>query len=738
MREARTLARLDHPGIIRIHDFGEAGGLRYFLMEYVDGVNLRQVIRDRQLAPARALSIIPQICDALQYAHDEGIIHRDIKPENILIDSKGRVKVADFGLAKLMDRTPADPTLTGTHQIMGTPHYMAPEQIEKPLTVDRRTDIYALGVLFYELLTGELPLGQFSPPSQKSGTDVRLDAVVLQALAREPERRFQQARELKVALEAFAPLETAIEPVAKVQSLPPRSVPIIVPDVGLGGDAPGMLTLEGDALILEYKRSFAWLMRMGLNEVRIPLAQITHLQLKRGWFSYTLIIRTARASVLGKLPNSTPGQAVIRIPRAEAEAGERFVSALRGSVPVELPPPEAPQTAAGPGIFLLFACLLLSAIVILAWASILSFALMQEALGGGRDPLGTLFAVLGLGVAGIGVAAFVAVGALKLRHFESYAWVVTAVVLAALITLPFVIGLAIGIIGFLVLRRPAVRAAFARRAASPEGAQVPATLWCTLTALAICLAGAALCFRPDTPWVKVQTEWESSTYTLLVLHGSDFVAPILGGIVFLGMFLLLVATARIRPYTLVRPLGLILGAGIVLFLLAMDFQVNLDRVVVADRTDFRQGDTSNNKMQWTEGGSLRAVRHNLPMRAEGTWRFAKYSVGGSNFEVPVGNAVMPGLLEMLAQKTQVRPQASPYLASGLAAVLLLIAAIQAFLILGRSEPDRAGAQGGASFVGGADPRNVALAVTPPPQPAPAPRVRSLFGEIYSLMFESRR
>src|SRR4030095_7794310 len=105
-------------------------------MEFVDGVNLRQLEQSRRLTPAEALTIIPKICEALQYAHEEGIVHRDIKPGNILVDKRGRVKIADFGLAKLLGKQPADFALTGSQQVMGTPHYMAPEQMEKPQTVD--------------------------------------------------------------------------------------------------------------------------------------------------------------------------------------------------------------------------------------------------------------------------------------------------------------------------------------------------------------------------------------------------------------------------------------------------------------------------------------------------------------------------------------------------------------------------------------------------------------------------
>src|SRR5206468_10050292 len=158
-----------------IHDFGHAGSYYYFMMEFVDGVNLRQALRAKQLRPAQALEVVPQICDALQYAHEEGIIHRDIKPENILLDRKGRVKIADFGLAKLLGRDTGDFTLTGSRQVMGTLYYMAPEQVERPLEVDHRADIYSLGVVFYEMLTGQLPVGRFPMPSEKAGTNPSLD-----------------------------------------------------------------------------------------------------------------------------------------------------------------------------------------------------------------------------------------------------------------------------------------------------------------------------------------------------------------------------------------------------------------------------------------------------------------------------------------------------------------------------------------------------------------------------------
>jgi serine/threonine protein kinase len=202
-REAQALARLSHWNIVQVHDFGETDEFYYFIMEFVDGVNLRTLIRDGKLKPEEALAIVPQVCEALQFAHDEGIVHRDIKPENILIDKRGRVKIADFGLAKLLSHAPEDLSLTGTGQLMGTLGYMAPEQLQQAHAVDHRADIYSLGVVFYEMLTGELPLGRFAPPSQKVQVDVRLDNVVLRALEKEPERRYQHASDVKQEVETL-------------------------------------------------------------------------------------------------------------------------------------------------------------------------------------------------------------------------------------------------------------------------------------------------------------------------------------------------------------------------------------------------------------------------------------------------------------------------------------------------------------------------------------------------------
>ncbi|MDI1311437.1 serine/threonine-protein kinase [Prosthecobacter sp.] len=204
-REGRVLARLSHPNIVTVHDFGESGGFCFLTMEYVDGVNLRQAMRAGRFTPEQALNIIPVMCEALQYAHSQGVLHRDIKPENILLDAKGRVKIADFGIAKILDENgDGGMMLTQSGAKLGTAPYMAPEQIEQPGSVDHRADIYSLGVVFYEMLTGELPLGRFAAPSEKSAVNGNMDEVVFRALAKDRAMRQQSAGEFKTQIEGIA------------------------------------------------------------------------------------------------------------------------------------------------------------------------------------------------------------------------------------------------------------------------------------------------------------------------------------------------------------------------------------------------------------------------------------------------------------------------------------------------------------------------------------------------------
>jgi len=202
LREARTLAILLHPYIVTVFDFGKSGDLYYLVMEYVEGTTMRQLLGEGAVSLRDTLDFVPQITQALEHAHEAGIIHRDVKPENILVDRRGRIRLVDFGLATLAGRPAA--ASTNTHCIAGTLGYMAPEQIAAPESVDHRVDIYSTGVVFYEMLTGELPGVEHLAPSIKVASDKRLDPIVLRALEREREKRYQEARQMRLELAAVA------------------------------------------------------------------------------------------------------------------------------------------------------------------------------------------------------------------------------------------------------------------------------------------------------------------------------------------------------------------------------------------------------------------------------------------------------------------------------------------------------------------------------------------------------
>ena len=202
VREARTMAKMNHPNIVSVFDFGHTTeGHLYFVMEFVEGTTLHQLIKAVGLKPAQSIELIIGVCDALEYAHSEGVIHRDIKPANILVDTRGRVKVTDFGLARMdTSKTPEQWGQTMTGMVLGTPDYMAPEQ-KKGIRVDHRADIYSTGVMLYEMLCGEIPAGIFDPPSQRVAVDERIDQVVIRAMQQEPDRRYASTGEMKSAVE---------------------------------------------------------------------------------------------------------------------------------------------------------------------------------------------------------------------------------------------------------------------------------------------------------------------------------------------------------------------------------------------------------------------------------------------------------------------------------------------------------------------------------------------------------
>lgn len=231
-REARAAANLVHPNIVAIHDVGEDGGNYYIVMEYVDGPTLKDIIRERApLGVEYALKVAEEVCSALEYAHRQGVIHRDIKPQNILLREDAEVvKVADFGIAQ----TRLDPETTAEHLALGTVKYISPEQAHGRDVVPQ-SDLYSLGVVLYEMLTGHQPFDGESPVSialqHVEAEPVRprqlnpylppaVEGIVLRALSKDPRDRFGSAREMRLALERYRMVG------AEVTGPIPQSVPV--------------------------------------------------------------------------------------------------------------------------------------------------------------------------------------------------------------------------------------------------------------------------------------------------------------------------------------------------------------------------------------------------------------------------------------------------------------------------------------------------------------------------------
>jgi tRNA A-37 threonylcarbamoyl transferase component Bud32 len=489
-REARALARLSHPNVVGIHDFGEVRGLYFFIMEFVDGVNLRQLLEAGNLTSDEALRIIPQVCDALQYAHEEEIIHRDIKPENIMLTRRGRVKIADFGLAKLLSATPSGFSLTGSQQVMGTPFYMAPEQMQKARAVDHRADIYSLGVVFYEMLTGELPLGRFAPPSAKAPVDQRLDEVVFRALEKEPEQRYQHISDVKNAVDSIlagnaAPAAAAPAPVGVRRQEGPR-LRVAVPHWS-GGKGYGILRLAADALTLEFDAGVVvgWFSER-YKEVRIPLAEIESVHLDRGKKSFWgrwLKIRTYKLSSLAGVPGCRSGESKFFILREDRQAAERFVDRVNRRLLGAAAPAPAPLFEEQPERFLdrlrrrlapAAAALDLEpqhdppldelrrqvsrpawGLIITGIAATLFWYSMLLAV---HEPPSAVLFVLGLPV-----SVVVVFGGICLKGLAGFRYVQVGAILAMLPWSPAVLlGLPMGIWTLLLLRRPEIRAALRR------------------------------------------------------------------------------------------------------------------------------------------------------------------------------------------------------------------------------------------------------------------------------------
>jgi serine/threonine protein kinase len=475
-REARSLARFNHPNIVTVYDFGETGGLYYIVMEFVAGCNLRQLLQTGALSEDRTVRIVVQVCDALQYAHDGGVIHRDIKPENIILDARGQVKIADFGLAKLVGRAPAHLTLTGSRDVMGTVYYMAPEQLLRSLDVDHRADIYSLGVVFYEMLTGELPVGRFAPPGQRATVDARLDPIVLRALESKPEQRYQDVAEIKRDVEAV--LAGPMAPASARPDWP--CVRFSIPHISwMGARVEGEMYRDKTNLILDY----SVVSSMGSArpmEVRISLADILMISIMKetrtnlpNWLlpwvapKPEIILKVSRPAALAELPTGRHGRGRLMVHPGDLQAAQQLVaSILRDPIPrtvARFPDRASPFIHAGYVRRQLLgpaAGLAVTAVVAVVSTLALAVELAQR-----LDPAGDLLAKCLLGaltfvIMPLGVWLMID-GAFRMLRERSYTCCLAASLAAMMPWSPaWPLGLLVGIWAVVVLNRREVVIAF--------------------------------------------------------------------------------------------------------------------------------------------------------------------------------------------------------------------------------------------------------------------------------------
>jgi serine/threonine-protein kinase len=247
LQEAQVMARASHPNVIQVHDLELLGDVNYIVLELVRGKSMRDWLNQGAIPPPQVFAVMHGVLQALDYAHKRGIVHRDMKPENVLISDEGTVKVADFGIARLIDEPGAGSTATKTGTTVGTPLYMSPEQVASS-KVDGRSDLYSAGIMFYELVVGQPPFtatefdGPFtlmakhvqSPPQPPSlfrpGLDPELEAAILKSLAKRPEDRFQTGQEFDDAMCAIADRmfpgwQRSLEPGADLSRMMPVGTP---------------------------------------------------------------------------------------------------------------------------------------------------------------------------------------------------------------------------------------------------------------------------------------------------------------------------------------------------------------------------------------------------------------------------------------------------------------------------------------------------------------------------------
>jgi serine/threonine-protein kinase len=334
VREAQSAGILSHPNIVTIHDVVDEGatGVCFIAMEYVKGTNLKQLLqRSDPFAPGFVADIVSQIAEALDYAHSRGVVHRDIKPANILITADNRVKITDFGIARLDTSN-----LTMEGQLLGTPNYMAPEQIQGK-DVDHRADIFALGVVFYEMLTRKKPFqGEnltqvthkivyepFTPPEEiVRDLPAGLSAVLSRCLQKDPNRRYPRAAEVARELRAASASQEALDDTSGTQEVVAPE-PAAAPDFG----PTRRLDREELAAAAAAAADLGPTRRMGREEIAAAAAAAS----------------AARPPAPPVEPEQVPTR---RLDRAEMLAGA--APPAPSAAPKPAPPPPAPRSPAPP------------------------------------------------------------------------------------------------------------------------------------------------------------------------------------------------------------------------------------------------------------------------------------------------------------------------------------------------------------------------------------------------------
>lgn len=318
-REAKALAKLTHPNIVAVYDFGHTeDGLAYFMMEYIHGLNLREAMQSMPIDVPYALEIVRATAEALQYAHSKGIVHRDIKPENILLSDDGRIKLADFGIAKI-NNSRNDRRITATRQVLGTVHYLAPEQLESPNEVDHRIDIYALGVILYELLTNQVPVGNFEPASQINPSVPReLDQIVMRALHRKPTSRFQTVEELTQAMANISQsLPETLQPLEQAPRHQTQSVSVPFESEGMNGLSVvhGTVQVTPTGLRLEFRSQDAFFggWKSKLEIMELPWDRLVRVDFRPGIINGTLSLTGDSFSLFEKFPRTESGSIIVKV-----------------------------------------------------------------------------------------------------------------------------------------------------------------------------------------------------------------------------------------------------------------------------------------------------------------------------------------------------------------------------------------------------------------------------------------